>query len=262
MDTLRQTACAKGALECLASEAHSIDPRHEPSHAPLVSGIFGKLLPQPAFFYPGLGIKERAQGERSHECGPASPNQRPANRTTEYRRVKRMAHQPIDARLDQFGACERFGKRRQVSPQAYCARQTAADGDHEQERSAKGEGKTLPLIVIENAPGNNCAQKRALSQHPKPAALQKVAAHVCSIARKVNSRRTITRPAVFLKEQESTSTAAPAWLRLSPEWQLCQPQLSYQRGKTIPNSSSAPSALRRMRLRWTRAPLAASRPRS
>src|ERR1035438_613632 len=105
----------------------------------------------------------------------------------------------------------------------------------------------MPLVAAKNAPDDHRAHQHALAQHPKTAALHKVAAHACSIAPKVNKHITRTGPADFLKAQEFPTTAAPAWLQVSSEWQLYQTQLSYQRGKTIPNSSSAPSALRRIR---------------
>ena len=88
----------------LAPPHNLVDPRHEPAHPLLVAGILGERVPQLAFFPAGLGIKERGQGQRRQQSGPASPNQRPANRAAEHCRAERMAHQPIDARLDQFGA--------------------------------------------------------------------------------------------------------------------------------------------------------------
>ncbi len=172
---------------------YSIDPEHEPSHPPFVSGILGELLPEPAFFPARLGVKQRRQGQRCQQCRPTAPKQSPADRTAEHRRVERMAHQPIHARLDQLGAGGRFGKRRQVSAQPNHPRETATGGDQQKERANQTEGEALPLVAAEQTPCNNRAQKHALAQHPKPAPSQKTAAHACHIAQEINNFRFGTR---------------------------------------------------------------------
>jgi len=84
--------------------------------------------------------------------------------------------------LDQPRACGGLGKRRQVSAEADRARPAAASGYQEQKCATERERETLPLVAAEYPPGNNRAQKHTLAQHPKPAALQKVAVHSCHIS--------------------------------------------------------------------------------
>src|ERR1017187_4851618 len=74
----------------------SIHPGYEPAHPMLVAAILGELLPEPAFFTAGFGIKERGKGQGSQEGGPASPGQCPANRPAEYCRVERVAHERVN----------------------------------------------------------------------------------------------------------------------------------------------------------------------
>src|SRR4249920_627063 len=98
-----------------AGSTRSIKPGHEPPHPLLVAGILAEPLSEPAFFPTSLGIKQQGQSQGGNECGPASPNQCPAKRAAEHRRIKRMPDESIDACLDQPGARGGLWKRRQVS---------------------------------------------------------------------------------------------------------------------------------------------------
>lgn len=88
-----------------------------------------------------------------------------------------MAHQTVDAALNQLRVRGRFGKRGEVAAQRNGTRDATAKGNHEKNRAAGHDQKVLSVAVEDHAEDNNREQKHTLAHDPQPAALDEIAAH-------------------------------------------------------------------------------------
>jgi len=88
-----------------------------------------------------------------------------------------MAHQTVDAALNQLRVRGRFWKRGEVVAQRNGPRDATAKGNHEKNRAAGHDQKVLSVAVEDHAEDNNREQKHTLAHDPQPAALDEIAAH-------------------------------------------------------------------------------------
>jgi hypothetical protein len=88
-----------------------------------------------------------------------------------------MAHQTVNAALNQLRVRGRFGKWGEVPAQRNFTREAAAKGNYEKDHTASHDRKVLSVAVEDHAGDNNREQKHTLAHNPQPPALDEFAAH-------------------------------------------------------------------------------------